>query len=167
MRSYSFVDVAVIDGVRERFARADALVVLESDLGRIVWANGSGAMLLGYADVEEAIGQQSNLGPISRRQIESLSGFPAIGPERSISIRLPSGPSSRLATLSASDLRLPNGERGILLAAPLTARGGGLLERLLARSEFLLKRLQPHVGLATRCASRLTCVSTTMPSPIW
>jgi len=123
VKPYSFVDIAVLDGVRERFARADALVLLSAALDRIIWANGSGAALLGYTDVEDALGEPSGLSAIARRQIESLSGFPEIGSDRNVAVRLAAGSSSTLATLFASTLRLPDGEKGILLAAPLPAPG--------------------------------------------
>ena len=37
--SYSFLDVAALDEVRERFAAGDALVILSNDLAEIIWAN--------------------------------------------------------------------------------------------------------------------------------
>ena len=51
--SYSFLDVAVLDEVRERFAAGDALVILSGDLEEVIWANGPGAALFGHADVDQ------------------------------------------------------------------------------------------------------------------
>ncbi|MCO5063345.1 MAG: PAS domain S-box protein [Rhizobiaceae bacterium] len=123
-RPYSFVDVAVLDGIRQRFVRGDSLVVLTRTLDRIVWANGAGANLLGYPDVEDAIGQESGIGAIARRQIESLGGFPDIGADRSVVVRLPSGTSYAAVAMSASGLTLPDGESAILLAVGADATPG-------------------------------------------
>ncbi|MBX3598663.1 MAG: PAS domain S-box protein [Rhizobiaceae bacterium] len=120
-RPYSFVDIAVLDGVRERFVRGDTLVLLSQSLDQVLWANGAGAVLLGFTDVEDAQGRPSGLNSITRRQIESLSGFPEIGVNRSLALRFPSGTSSELVTMSASRLQLPAGDYGILLASTLPA----------------------------------------------
>ena len=55
--TYSFLDVTILDEVREGFAAGDALVVLSSDLDEVVWANGPGARLLGYPDIGAALGK--------------------------------------------------------------------------------------------------------------
>ncbi|MER2634585.1 MAG: hypothetical protein ABTQ30_12100, partial [Rhizobiaceae bacterium] len=89
--SYSFLDVAVLDGVRERFAAGDALVVLPAALDEIIWANGPGAALFGHGDIESAIGAGLDLSPTARRQIAATSGFPAIGRDRALLVRLADG----------------------------------------------------------------------------
>ncbi|MGN6465027.1 MAG: hypothetical protein ACTHLP_06030 [Rhizobiaceae bacterium] len=48
---YSFMDIVVLDEVRTRFACGDALVILSLDLNEVLWANGPGARLLGFADI--------------------------------------------------------------------------------------------------------------------
>ena len=53
--NYSFLDVAVLDEVRTRFAAGDALLILSADLVQVLWANGPGAAVLGHADIEAAI----------------------------------------------------------------------------------------------------------------
>ena len=60
--SYSFLDVAALDEVRQRFAAGDALAILSADLEEVIWANGPGAALLGQADVETVLGAQAPLG---------------------------------------------------------------------------------------------------------
>ena len=67
--SYSFLDIAVLDEVRQRFAAGDALAVLSSDLASVLWANGPGAKLFGAADIEQIIGTESRLTPVARRQV--------------------------------------------------------------------------------------------------
>lgn len=53
---YSFLDVAVLDAVRQRFAAGDAIAILSVDLEQVIWANGPGAAMFGYPDIEAIIG---------------------------------------------------------------------------------------------------------------
>lgn len=133
--SYPFLDIAVLDKVRRRFASGDALVVLSADLARFIWANGPGALLWGYGDIEALIGDPSGLSAAAQRQIRALSGFPAIGADRGVSVRLPSGHSSRAIGFAASELILPDGAPAILLAVPSLPQGrdaSGIADRAIA-----------------------------------
>ncbi|WP_367715918.1 PAS domain S-box protein [Nitratireductor sp. GISD-1A_MAKvit] len=114
--SYSFVDIAVLDQVRARFAAGDALLVLAPALDTVIWANGPGAALIGYRNIDEAIGAASGLSMTTRRQISATPGFPRISGERSVATRLGKGLRSPLVTLNASTISLPGGEQAILLA---------------------------------------------------
>ena len=53
---YSFIDIAVHDDVRGRFAAGDALAILSRDLEEVIWANGPGARMFGYPDIEAIMG---------------------------------------------------------------------------------------------------------------
>ena len=121
--SYSFLDVAALDEVRQRFAAGDALAILSVDLEEVIWANGPGAALLGQADVETVLGAQAPLGAQAKRQIAATRGFPDIGRDRPLLVRIATGVSSRAEQLLASAVTLPDGEKAILLARP--ARSGG------------------------------------------
>lgn len=121
--TYSFIDIAILGGVRERFARGDALVLLSADLDRVIWANGPGAALFGHGDIESAMDSPAGLSVQTRRQIASLSGYPRIGAERAVSLRLAQGMASRMTTFQAAQIRLPRGELAILLAIPAGLRG--------------------------------------------
>src|SRR5687768_2958392 len=116
--SYSFLDVAALDEVRERFAAGDALVILSGDLEEVIWANGPGAALFGHADVETILGVEAPLGAAAKRQIAATSGFPAIGRDRALLMRVAMGMSSRALPMLASAVTLPDGEKAILLAQP-------------------------------------------------
>jgi PAS domain S-box-containing protein len=116
--SYSFLDVAVLDPVRQRFAAGDALLILSPDLAQVLWANGPGAALFGYRDIETVIDAAGVLPPIARRQLAATAGFPEIGTERAVTLRLAAGMSSHTVALLASTIAMPDGERAILLAAP-------------------------------------------------
>ncbi|TJV03906.1 MAG: hypothetical protein E5Y12_14605, partial [Mesorhizobium sp.] len=58
---YSFLDVAVLDAVRQRFAAGDAIAILSVDLEQVIWANGPGAAAFGYPDIEAIIGASARL----------------------------------------------------------------------------------------------------------
>ncbi|UXN61111.1 PAS domain S-box protein [Phyllobacterium zundukense] len=114
--TYPFIDIAVRDEIREHFANGDALVVISQDLQNVIWANGQGASMLGYASIDEILGGGAVLGIQARRQLMALDGFPAIGHGRTVSLRVAFGLSSRILTFQASDLTLPRGEQAILLS---------------------------------------------------
>lgn len=119
--SYSFVDIAVLDRVRERFAAGDALLVLSRALDTVIWANGPGAALIGYRNIEEAIGAESNLSATTRRQISATPGFPRISGERTVGTRLGRSMRAPVVNLEASTISLPGGEQAILLALKATS----------------------------------------------
>ncbi|WP_295814556.1 PAS domain S-box protein [uncultured Nitratireductor sp.] len=119
--SYSFVDIAVLDQVRERFAAGDALLILSPALDTVIWANGPGAALLGHHNIDEAIGAASGLSMTTRRQISATPGFPEISRERVVATRLGRGLRAPIVNLSASTVALPGGEKAILLALKATS----------------------------------------------
>jgi len=117
--AYSFIDVVVLDEVRERFAAGDSLAILSTDLEQVIWANGPGAALFGHDDIEAIIGAPSRLGLPARRQIMAIRGYPDIGRDKPLMVRMTTGVSSQAVAFIASALTLPDGEKAILLAAPI------------------------------------------------
>ena len=111
-RSYSFLDVAVLEAVRGRLAAGDALVVLSLRLDAVLWANGPGAALLGHDDIFSLIGTDPALPVAAQRQIAAAPGFPDV-PERALALRL----GGQIHAFTASTLTMPDAERAILLAA--------------------------------------------------
>ena len=120
--SYPFIDIAVLDEIREHFANGDALVVISPDLTHVIWANGQGAAMLGYASVDDILSAGAVLGIQAQRQLMALDGFPAIGHGRTVSLRIAFGLASRILTFQASDLTLPRGEQAILLSIANSGR---------------------------------------------
>ncbi|GLS34317.1 PAS domain S-box-containing protein [Mesorhizobium albiziae] len=116
--TYSFIDIAVLDDVRQRFAAGDALAILSTDLEDVIWANGPGAAVFGYPDIEAIIGASTRLGLVARRQIMATAGYPDIGRDKGLMVRLATGMTSQAVSFLASAITLPDGERAILLAAP-------------------------------------------------
>jgi PAS domain S-box-containing protein len=129
--TYSFIDIAVLDDVRQRFAAGDALAILSTDLGDVIWANGPGAAVFGYPDIEAIIGASTRLSLVARRQIMATAGYPDIGRDKGLVVRLATGMTSRAVSFLASAITLPDGEPAILLAVP-AARGTAHSEQELA-----------------------------------
>ncbi len=130
--AYSFIDVAVLDTVRERFAAGDAIVILTVDLAEVIWINGPGAVLFGHADVEAMIGAGSGLGLAARRQIMATKGYPEIGRDRPVLVRLANGLDSRASAFSASAVTLPDGEAAIMLARPAAVPAAEVASRAIS-----------------------------------
>ena len=105
--------------MRERFAAGDALAILSTDLEDVFWANGPGAAVFGYPDIEAIIGAAARFSPVARRQIMATAGFPNIRPRNAgVAVRLATGVSSRAVPLLASAITLPDGVQAVLLALP-------------------------------------------------
>lgn len=117
--AYPFIDIAVLDGVRERLAAGDAIILLDSKLETIVFANGAGARLCGFDNPVDATGLDPDLGASARRQVLALdvSGGPA-----SLTLRLTDGFTSRIELVSVAHVQLPDGKFAVMLSQP--AKGG-------------------------------------------
>jgi PAS domain S-box-containing protein len=133
-RSYSFLDVAVMETVRARLAAGDALVVLDVPLKTVLWANGPGAELFGHSEIFSFIGADPELPLQVRRQIEATSGFPQVGRDRPVALRLTAGMASRVLPFAASSIAMPDGEPAILLASADAAVSGRSREEIAARA---------------------------------
>ena len=132
--NYSFLDVAVLDAVRRRFAAGDAIAILSADLEQVIWANGPGAAVFGYPDIEAIIGASAQLPLIARRQIMATAGFPKIGSDRAITVRLATGMTSRAVGFLASAVTMPDGESAIMLALPAAQTGSRSAADVAARA---------------------------------
>ncbi|HTV71362.1 MAG TPA: PAS domain S-box protein [Rhizobiaceae bacterium] len=118
--SYSYIDIAALDAVRERFAVGDALAILSTDLTNVIWANGPGAAVFGHDDIISIVGAPSGLSLPARRQIIAAPGYPEIGRDQPILVRFASGLNGLAIQFLASTIKLPDGERAILLAVPVS-----------------------------------------------
>ncbi len=132
--NYSFLDVAVLDAVRQRFAAGDAIAILSADLEQVIWANGPGAAVFGYPDIEAIIGASAQLPLIARRQIMATTGFPKIGSDRAITVRLATGMTSRAVGFLASAVTMPDDEAAIMLAVPAAQTGSRTAAEIAARA---------------------------------
>lgn len=114
--TYSFLDIAVLDEVRQRLVDGQSLAILLPDLSEILWANASGARLFGHGDIEAAIGGQPKLGETALRQIRAAAGLPGAGKSRPVAIRLTRGLKSTIIQMEATGIALPDGETAVLFS---------------------------------------------------
>ncbi len=136
-RSYSFLDAAALPAIGKHFAAGEALVVLDAELVTVLWANGAGAKLFGADDLMSFIGSDAALRSQVRRQIQATSGFPKIGENRNLVLRIGGGLLGHTTTFSASHIEMPDGELAILLAAPANqARPGAAIDGLSGEGQF-------------------------------
>ncbi|TPW27917.1 ATP-binding protein [Pararhizobium mangrovi] len=113
----SFIDIAVHEHVRARFAAGEALVVLSLDCSEVLWANGAGAGLFGYACPEALAERWATGHEALRRQLRSAaSRSRSAAGEQTVTLRIAQGFASRLSSVRLSALRLANGWPAFLLS---------------------------------------------------
>jgi PAS domain S-box-containing protein len=117
--SYPFIDLAVLDGLRERLCAGEPVVLLDNTLDTVLLANGSGARLLGFSSPFNLVGNDPELGISARRQINSLQLFNSVGSTGSLALRLVSGVESRMVMAKLSSIALPDGELGLVLSTAI------------------------------------------------
>lgn len=116
---YAYIDIVVLDGIRERFARGDALVVLTSDLDAVIWANGPGAALFGAESLEDFLGSTPAIPATEARQIRSAAARGG-----TVHVRRSRGVTSTLIPLVVAPVALPGGEDGLLVRAEAAGEQG-------------------------------------------
>ncbi|PJI45063.1 MAG: PAS domain-containing sensor histidine kinase [Rhizobium sp.] len=127
---YPFIDVAVHDSIRPRFARGEALVVFSPALDRVLWANGAGARFFGNASIYDFLEEGPNRGDVTFRQIEGVARqLGAVGDSRSLLLRIASGFQRVPVTATAQMVEIRPGEPVVLLAVPPVGKAGSLAER--------------------------------------
>lgn len=127
---YPFIDVAVHDSIRPRFARGEALVVFSPALDRVLWANGAGARFFGNASIYDFLEEGPNRSDVTFRQIEGVARqLGAVGDSRSLLLRVASGFQRVPVTASAEMVEICPGEPVVLLAVPPIGKAGSLAER--------------------------------------
>lgn len=127
--TYPFIDIAVLDAIRDGFARGDAMAVLTRDLKSVIWANGPGASLFGFDRIEDIIGNDPGLAIATQRQIMAADhDMPAdakgqASAARNLMVRLPSGLHSTLTQLRLSNIVLPDGTPARVLTSATNGAG--------------------------------------------
>ena len=113
---HPFIDVAVHRQVRARFSRGEGLVLFASDLGDVLWADGEGAGLFGFATPYELMDEWRTIPAIVRRQLQAAaSQISGGGGEKSLTLRVASGLRSRTLGVSMIGVALPDGTPALLL----------------------------------------------------
>ena len=114
---YPFIDIAVHERVRERFAAGDGIVLFSSDMRMPLWANGRGAALFGFGSIYDLIDQGPNRADVAFRQVEATARQLAkVGDTRGLAVRVISG-FQRVVLRGACELVEVHGERAILFSA--------------------------------------------------
>lgn len=126
MSQYPFIDIAVHEKVRERFARGEALVVFTEDLSGVLWANGAGARMFGNASVYDFIDQGPDIRDLAWRQMTTTAGQlgEPFGP-RSFLMRVASG-FERITVQASVEKIVVGTEMAVLFAAPTGVRSNAL-----------------------------------------
>lgn len=126
MSQYPFIDIAVHEKVRERFARGEALVVFSEDLSAVLWANGAGARMFGNASIYDFIDQGPDIRDLAWRQMTTTAGQLGVpfGP-RSFLMRVASGFERITVQASVEKIAVGN-EMAVLFAAPTGVRSNAV-----------------------------------------
>lgn len=122
MSQYPFIDIAVHEKVRERFARGEALVIFSIDLARVLWANGAGARIFGRSSIYEFIEQGPEPQDVAYRQMMTTAGqLSAQQAGRSFLMRVSSG-FERITVQASVEAIAIGDEKAVLFAAPTGVR---------------------------------------------
>lgn len=126
MSQYPFIDIAVHEKVRERFARGEALVVFSEDLSAVLWANGAGARMFGNASIYDFIDQGPDIRDLAWRQMTTTAGQlgAPFGP-RSFLMRVASG-FERITVQASVEKIVVGNEMAVLFAAPTGVRSNAV-----------------------------------------
>ena len=126
MSQYPFIDIAVHEKVRERFARGEALVVFTEDLSGVIWANGAGARMFGNASIYDFIDQGPDIRDLAWRQMTTTAGQlgAPFGP-RSFLMRVSSG-FERITVQASVEKIVVGNEMAVLFAAPTGIRSNAV-----------------------------------------
>ena len=114
---HPFIDVAVHRQVRSRFAAGEGLVLFAADLGSVLWANGRGASLFGFATPYELMDEWHTAPATVRRQLDAAASRLSGGEgEKTVSLRVAAGLRSRTVSVTLIGLALHDGTHALLLA---------------------------------------------------
>ncbi len=113
--SYSFIDIAAWDGVRENFLSGKPIAVFTQDLGTLMWANGSAATLFGFSSIGEFEAEGPDGMRIALRQIQSAASRAVEGEEIRTLLRITSGMSSKLLPAHVRRIRGRDGTPCIMV----------------------------------------------------
>ncbi len=117
---YPFIDIAVHEKVRARFAAGNAMVLLTQSLETILWVNGEGARLLGHETLYECLDRGLSRSTAAFRQIEAAARSltnRADGLVHTFVMRTGSGFRRPLLSATIERIQLADGNPALLISA--------------------------------------------------
>ncbi|MCR9137981.1 MAG: PAS domain S-box protein [Alphaproteobacteria bacterium] len=119
---YPFIDIAVHEKIRTRYAAGDAVVVLSLSLTDVLWVNGPGARLFGHAGLYEFMDSGLSPSTASFRQIEAAASSvvnATDNPQQTFVMRTGSGFRRPLLPAAMERIQLADGNHALLLTASI------------------------------------------------
>ncbi|WP_313059302.1 PAS domain S-box protein, partial [Agrobacterium cavarae] len=127
---YPFIDIAVHERVREKFAKGEALALFSMDLKSALWANGRGAALFGTPMIYDFIEHGPKAQDVTFRQVAgAASRLQKIGDRQQLMIRVPSGFRSVAVSAALEVIEVERQQPVLLFSAVLDQSGLSLEER--------------------------------------
>nr|CAD6604778.1 histidine kinase [Rhizobium sp. TCK] len=142
---YPFIDIAVHERVRNRYAAGDAIVLFSADMSTVLWCNGRGAGLFGYGSVYDFLDQGPDQNDLLFRQVRSVaSRVERSSIPETLTIRVAAG--FRAVPVMARCMPIDlSGEAAVLFTAPVGGTGGAAA----ATGSGLIDGLDdPHIHVA-------------------
>ncbi len=129
MVQYPFIDIAVHEKVRARYARGEALALFSKDLNAVIWANGTGARLFGSKSIYDFIENGPSSTELAFLQMAtSARQISTNGSQKNFLMRVSFGMQRQTVQASVEMISLASGESGILFSAPTPLAGHPLNE---------------------------------------
>ncbi|GAB4357170.1 MAG: hypothetical protein Kow0026_17260 [Oricola sp.] len=113
--TYSFIDIAAWDGVRENFLSGRPMAVFATDFGTLLWANGRAAQLFGFSSIGEFEAEGPGGMGTALRQLRSAAARAEAGKPVATMLRVTSGMGSRLVNAEVRRVRDRDGSSCVLL----------------------------------------------------
>ncbi len=127
---YPFIDIAVHERVREKFAKGEALALFSMDLKSALWANGRGAALFGTPMIYDFIEHGPKAQDVTFRQVAgAASRLQRIGDRQQFMIRVLSGFRSVAVSAALEVIEVEPQQPVLLFSAMLDQSGLSLEER--------------------------------------
>ncbi|PVE54166.1 PAS domain-containing sensor histidine kinase [Rhizobium rhizogenes] len=121
---YPFIDIAVHERVREKFAKGEALALFSMDLKSALWANGRGAALFGTPMIYDFIEHGPKAQDVTFRQVAgAASRLHNIGDRQQFMIRVPSGFRSVAVSAALEVIEVERQQPVLLFSAMLDQSG--------------------------------------------
>ena len=114
---YSYLDLCVLPDLRDRVLSSVPVVVFDSNLEGVLWANAAGVEFFGGNGLEDLLSFRPSPTQPFIQQLRNASSQIKVGEPLQRGFRVVRGIHSELIQCEISHYRLPNGETALLLAS--------------------------------------------------